>query len=149
MSQLIGIKRLQDLQSVQSVQARQSVQVRRAVRSAGRPTELDLRRRLREARQELRARREQEEAVRENAEALSRELEVSRALYVELHVAYVELLTHARAAAAAAARGEVAPTAYIAGHLEEIGLQPAPGAVADAVVAEGLTVAARLSGVIA
>ncbi|GAA2576777.1 hypothetical protein SMC26_30040 [Actinomadura fulvescens] len=113
---------------------------------AGSPADLDLRRQLREAREELRARREQEAALRENAEALSRNLETSRASYVELHVAYVELLTHARAAAAAAACGEVAPIAYIAGHLEEIGLQPAPGAVADAVVAEGLAVAVRVSG---
>ncbi|KAB2341520.1 hypothetical protein [Actinomadura rudentiformis] len=116
------------------------------VGEAGSPTDLDLRRQLREAREELWARREQEAALRETAEALFRDLKASHALYVEMHVAYVELLTHARAAVAAASRGEVAPTAYIAGYLEEIGLQPAPGAVADAVVAEGLALAVRLSG---
>ncbi|WP_395110732.1 hypothetical protein [Actinomadura sp. SCN-SB] len=68
-----------------------------------------------------------------------------RLRYAELHMAYVQLLTHARAAVAAAAAGELAPTAYIAGHLEEIGLSPAPGAVPDALVAEGLAVAAELA----
>jgi hypothetical protein len=110
------------------------------------PTDLDLRRQLREAREELRARRDQEAALREHNEALGRDLTIARDLYAELHVAYVELLTHARAASAAAARGEIAPITYIAGHLEEIGLQPAPGAAPERLVAEGLAVADRLQG---
>ena len=102
------------------------------------------RRELAEAHAELDARREQEEALREHLELLAAEVTVGEHRRVELHVAYVELLTHARATAAAAARGELAPAAYVAGHLEEIGLQPAPGAVPDQVVAEGLIIAIGL-----
>lgn len=114
------------------------------VRAAGTPTDLDLRRQLREAREELRARRDQERDLRTHLETLGADLTVARHQYAELHIAYLELLTHARAAAAAAARGEVAPTVYIVGHLEEIGLQPAPGASPEQLVAEGLAVSARL-----
>ncbi|MFF5325324.1 hypothetical protein ACFY2Y_16575 [Janibacter hoylei] len=115
------------------------------------PADLDLRRQLArarrelaEARCELEVRREQETALREHLEQLGKTLTVSEHLRAELHVSYVELLTAARATAAAAARGELAPAAYIAGHLEEIGLQPAPDAVPDQVVAEGLIVAIGL-----
>lgn len=65
-------------------------------------------------------------------------------LYTELHVAYTELLAHARAAVAAARRGDLDPIAYIAGHLEEIGLAPSPDAEPDRLVAEGLALAAGL-----
>jgi hypothetical protein len=110
-----------------------------AAGTAAAPVDLDLKRQLREAREELRA-------LRERNEALACDLATAQDLYAELHVAYVELLAHARAAVAAAARGEVAPVFYVAGHLEEIGLEPAPGAAPDAVVAEGLAVADRLQG---
>lgn len=115
------------------------------------PADLDLRRQLArarrelaEARGELDARREQEAALREHLEQLGQALTVSEHLCAEQQVRWVELLTHARATAAAAARGELAPAAYIAGHLEEIGLQPPCGAVPDQVVAEGLIVAIGL-----
>ncbi|MGI5330965.1 hypothetical protein [Actinomadura nitritigenes] len=115
------------------------------------PADLDLRRQLArarrelaEARGELDARREQETALREHLEQLGQALTVSEHLRAEQHVCYVELLTHARATAAAAARGELAPATYIAGHLEEIGLQPPCGAVPEQVVAEGLIVAIGL-----
>jgi hypothetical protein len=115
------------------------------------PVELDLRRQLlrarrdlAEARGELEARREQETALREHLEQLGQALTVSEHQRAELHVCYVELLAAARATAAAAARGELAPAAYIAGHLEEIGLQPASDAVPDQVAAEGLAVAVGL-----
>lgn len=115
------------------------------------PVDLDLRRQLlrarrdlAEARSELEARREQETALRAHLEQLGQEMTISEHLRAELHVRYVELLAAARATAAAAARGELSPAAYIAGHLEEIGLQPAPGAVPDQVVAEGLIVAIAL-----
>ncbi|XVQ16370.1 hypothetical protein ACQP1W_52500 (plasmid) [Spirillospora sp. CA-255316] len=89
------------------------------------------------------ARRELAKA-REDVRVLRTELLVAEHRRIEMHVAYVELLAHARAAVAAAARGDLEPIAYIAGHLEEIGLMPAPDAAPDAVVAEGLAVAARL-----
>ncbi len=125
----------------------------RTGRAAGTPYELDMRRRLNQTRQdlaeahaELAARREHEKALRTRVEALAADVRASRQAYTELHVAYVELLTHARATVAAAERGELAPVTYVAGHLEEIGLQPAPGAVPEQVVAEGLAVAAHLNG---
>lgn len=68
----------------------------------------------------------------------------TRHLYAELLVAYAELLAHARAAVAAARRGDLDPVAYIAGHLEEIGLAPGPGGDPDRLVAEGLAVASGL-----
>ncbi|WUI01944.1 hypothetical protein OHR68_09075 [Spirillospora sp. NBC_00431] len=121
--------------------------------AAGTPYELDIRRQLNQARQdlaeahaELDVRRGQETVLRTHLETLGAEATAMRHRYTELHVAYVELLTHARAAAAAAALGELDPAAYVAGHLEEIGLQPAPDAVPDQVVAEGLAVSVRLSG---
>jgi hypothetical protein len=98
----------------------------------GTPRELDVRRQLDQARQDL-------------AEAHA-ELRVMGLRYVELHVAYLELLTHARATAAADAREELSPGRYVAGHLEEIGLQPALDAEPDHLIAEGLAVAARLEG---
>lgn len=125
----------------------------RTGRAAGTPYELDMRRRLSRARQdlaeahaELAARRGQEAALRTHLEALAADVRASRQAYAELHVAYVELLAHARAAVAAATLGEPAPVAYVAGHLREIGLQPAPGAAPEQVVAEGLAVAAHLNG---
>lgn len=117
---------------------------RRAVNAL--PTVLDRRRRLREAREEVRALREQEAALREHLEVLGGALTLAEHHYAELHVAYLELLTHARAAVAAAAAGELAPMTYIAGHLEEIGLAPKPGASAERLVAEGLATAVRLAG---
>jgi hypothetical protein len=120
--------------------------------AVGSPYELDLRRRLNQARQnlteahaELAARRDQETALRTHLEALAAEARSARQAFTELHVAYVELLTHARATVAAAVRGEPAPAAYVAGHLEEIGLPPGPGAVPEQVVAQGLSVATHVS----
>ncbi|RSN53318.1 hypothetical protein [Actinomadura sp. WAC 06369] len=110
------------------------------------PSDLDRRRRLREAREEVRALREQEAALRDHLETLGSGLTVAEHRYAELHVAYVELLTHARAAVAAAAAGELAPMTYIQGHLEEIGLAPAPGDRPERLVAEGLATSARLAG---
>ncbi|MFI0412441.1 hypothetical protein [Actinomadura sp. 3N508] len=107
--------------------------------AAGTPYELDMRRQLNQARQDLAEAHTELAVLRDQAT-------VQQHRHTELHVAYVELLTHARATAAAAALGELAPARYIAGHLEEIGLQPAPGAVPDQVVAEGLAVSVRLSG---
>ncbi|WP_131732926.1 hypothetical protein [Actinomadura formosensis] len=117
---------------------------------SGTPHELDIRRQLNQARRDL-AEAHAELAVRRDQETVLRaqhvaDAQVGRQRYTELHVAYVELLTCARATAAAAARGELAPAAYVAGHLEEVGLAPAPGAAPEQVVAEGLAVAARLEG---
>lgn len=119
------------------------------------PVDLDLRRRLAqarrelaetraalaEARHELDARRDQEASLRAHLEELAAASTVCEHRRVELHVCYLQMLTQARAAAAAAARGEAAPIAYIAGHLDEIGLAPEPGAVPDQLVAEGLALA--------
>lgn len=121
--------------------------------AAGTPYELDIRRQLNQARQDLAAahaelavRREEETVLRTQFRDLAADALVTRQQYIELRVAYTELLAHARATAAAAARAELAPVAYVAGHLEEIGLAPAPDAVPEQVVAEGLAVAAHLEG---
>jgi hypothetical protein len=110
-----------------------------AAQVSGSPTDLDLRRQLREAREEARA-------LRAQAEALGSELTEVEHRYVEMHIAYVELLAHARAAVAAAARGQQVQVGYIAGHLQRVGLAPPAGAVADRVMAEGLATARRLAG---
>jgi hypothetical protein len=107
--------------------------------SAGSPTDLDLRRQLREAREELRA-------LRKEQEQLGTELTHTEHLYAELHVRYVEMLGNCRATAAARGRGELDPAAFIAGHLEEIGLHPDQGAVPEHLVAEALTVVEQLTG---
>lgn len=113
---------------------------------SGSPAELDLRRRLREAREEARALREQEAALREHLEQLAGHLRVSEHLRVEMHVAYVELLARARAEVAEQRDGTPFRHGHLAGHLEEIGLEPPAGASPDRLVAEGLAVAARLGG---
>ncbi|TDC55589.1 hypothetical protein E1281_11690 [Actinomadura sp. KC345] len=126
--------------------------IARTEHAAGTPYELDVRRQLNQARRdlaeahaELAARRDQETALRTHLESLAADVRATGQAYTELHVAYVELLTHARATVAAAAHAEPAPAAYIAGHLEEIGLQPTPGAVPKQVVAEGLSIATQVS----
>ncbi|WP_242911459.1 hypothetical protein [Actinomadura terrae] len=114
--------------------------------TAGTPNELDIRRQLNQARQDLAAAHIDLSVLRSTLQALASDSQVMALRYTELHVAYTELLTHARATAAAAAREELAPAAFITGHLEEIGLLPEPGAVPDQVVAEGLAATARVEG---
>jgi hypothetical protein len=70
--------------------------------------------------------------------------ETWRLRYAELHVAYVELLARARAEVAEQRSGTPFRAGHLAGHLEEIGLMPPDGAAPDALVAEGLALAARL-----
>ncbi|MFG1999725.1 hypothetical protein ACGFNU_11315 [Spirillospora sp. NPDC048911] len=128
------------------------------VRDAGMaasPVELDVRRLLREAREELRevheeldARREQETALREHLEDLAVQAgaaEVWRARYTELHVAYVELLTRARAEVAKARADTPFRVCHLVSHLEKVGLMPAEGATPDQLMAEGLALAASLA----
>lgn len=111
---------------------------------SGSPTELDLRRQLREAREEARALRSQAASLREDLEALAGHLLVSEHLQVETRVAYVELLARARAEVAEQQAGTPFRHGYLAGHLEEIGLEPPAGVSPDQMVAEGLAVAVRL-----
>lgn len=68
-----------------------------------------------------------------------------RRRYAELHVAYVELLARARAEVAEQRNGSDLRAGHLAGHLQEIGLMPPDGAAPDALVAEGLAVAAHLA----
>lgn len=84
-------------------------------------------------------------ALRAELARLRGELVVSEHLRVEMHVAYLELLVHARAEVAEARQGRCR-SGYLAGHLEEIGLEPPEGAVPDQIVAEGLALVARIGG---
>ncbi|TYB38408.1 hypothetical protein [Actinomadura chibensis] len=73
-----------------------------------------------------------------------RDAEAWRLRYAEMHVAYVELLARARAEVAETRTGTPQRAGHLAGYLDEIGLLPPDGAVPDALVAEGLAVAAGL-----
>jgi hypothetical protein len=73
-----------------------------------------------------------------------------RTEYDLLRVEYAELLAHARAAVAAARLGQVAPLAFLEGHLAEHGQDPPPGAQPAAEVARAYAAAvdAYLSGLV-
>jgi hypothetical protein len=119
---------------------------RAEVLRAATPARLDLRRQLGVAKRVISDLRARERAAEARAAVLAGDLAIERHQRTELHVAYVELLAHARAAVAAQRAGELGALVYVQGHLEEIGLLPPHGASARAIVAEVQALVARLEG---
>ena len=107
-------------------------------RRRGTPADLDLRLQLAQMRHQL-------ADANATAQRYAGELMVAEHRRVELHVAYVELLVHARAEVAEARQGRC-HSGILAGHLEEIGLLPPEDKTPEQIVAEGLALTVQIGG---